>query len=176
MVAADFLEENDEADRAVFIRVQCALAQLEACGLSKSLEADELRKKERAFLGPLALFQHFWAAEECPELVRVKPPPRGGSPLAHMQVEGAEQLVWRRGFVERVRCPASKWLQHGIAVRKRQPVIAVELSDCDRHERDAWYRALDTLRGLNSVTLTGTTPEFGEWLALWLTGTAVTVG
>ena len=55
LVAADFLEENGDSNRAAFIRAQVGLARLEASGLSKSLEADELRKKERAFLGPRVL-------------------------------------------------------------------------------------------------------------------------
>src|SRR5688500_1268195 len=70
LVAADFLEENGEPARAAFIRVQVELARLEAAELGKSPEADELRKKERAILGPLSEAPRLWAAEECPELVR----------------------------------------------------------------------------------------------------------
>ena len=69
LVAADFLEEHGEAQRAAFIRVQVQLARLEASEQGKSLEADELRKKERAILGPLSEAPRLWAAEECPELV-----------------------------------------------------------------------------------------------------------
>ena len=63
---------------------------LEASGLGRSLEADELRKKERAFLGPFSVYPHLWAAEECAELVRVIPPVRTSSPLVSLHVEGAK--------------------------------------------------------------------------------------
>ena len=50
LVAADFLEENGDPDRAAFIRVQVALARLDTAGQGNSLEAGELGQKERAFL------------------------------------------------------------------------------------------------------------------------------
>ncbi len=95
LVAADFLEENGDPDRAAFVRIQCALARVDA----KSLEADALRKKERAFLGPYSTFRPLWSAEACPELVRIG---------ERMHVEGVERLTWCRGFVERVTCPAAE--------------------------------------------------------------------
>ena len=173
LVAADFLEENGEPDRAAFIRVQVALASLEADDLSESLEADELRKKERALLGPLSEFPHLWAAEECPELVRVTPT-RSGS----LHVEGTNRLVWRRGFVEEVRCPAAEWLRHGAAVRRRNPVRVLYLSACESPTRDAWYAGLPALEGLEYIDLRTThsvdvTNGLGRWLKGWLPGTEV---
>ncbi len=161
LVAADFLEENGDPDRAAFIRIQCALARLEADKLGKSLEADTLRAKERAFLGPLSTSRLFWALDACPELVRMG---------AQMHVEGAERLTWRRGFVERVTCPATEWLKHGVAVRARQPVRSVELGECGRITRDEWYAHLGALRGLQHVRLD--TIDEG-WLQRWLPETKV---
>ncbi len=166
LVAADFLEENGDADRAAFIRIQCALARVEA----KSLEADELRKKERAFLGSMSMFRLLWAAEACPELVRVQPPARGDSPLALPRVEGAERLTWRRGFVEQVTCPATEWLKHGVAVRRASPVREVRLHGCFPVPRDHWYANLDALRGLPRVWID---MDSEGWLQQWLPGTKV---
>jgi uncharacterized protein (TIGR02996 family) len=169
LVAADFLEENGDPDRAAFIRIQCALAALERDGQGKSPAADELRKKERGFLGPLSVARLIWSAEACPELVRVSPPRPGGSALALPRVEGADRLTWRRGFVERVSCPAVDWLRHGAAVRARQPIREVELTHCDATPRDLWYAHLDALRGLAQLWIS--TPDGDDWLRRWLPGT-----
>jgi uncharacterized protein (TIGR02996 family) len=189
LVAADFLEENGEADRAAFIRVQIALARSEAFAVCRSPEAEELReatqvevdtlrKKERAFLGPFSVYPHLWAAEDCPELVRAVPSVRTSSPLAGFHVEGAERLHWHRGFVERTTCPAVEWLQHGTAVRKRNPVREVVLRACYTPTRGDWYAGLDALRGLRSVWLDlfpaqRRDDEFLGWLRTWVPETQV---
>ena len=182
LVAADFLDENGESDRAAFIRVQVALTRLEASGLSKSAEANVLRKKERAFLGPKSVYRHLWAAAECPELVRIPTAGRTGSPLAHLHVEGVERLTWRRGFVEFVRCSASEWLRHGTAVRTRNPVWNLSLSDY-LVARDVWYTGFTALRGLRQINLYGeahsppverdAVMELVSWLRQWLPDTRV---
>ncbi len=189
LVAADFLEENGEPERAGFIRVQVALAQLDLLAHSHSpegeefrrngqLELDELRKKERAFLGPFSVYPHLWAAEDCPELVRVIPPVKMTSPLASLHVEGAERLRWHRGFVERIDCPAAEWLRHGVAVRKRNPVREVLLHTCFLPTRGDWYAGLDALRGLRRVWLDLYSTQhrdgdFAGWLRAWLPETVV---
>jgi uncharacterized protein (TIGR02996 family) len=164
LVAADFLEENGDAERAAFIRAQIALARLEASGLGKSLEADELRKKERAFLGQLSEYPLFWGAEDCPELVQMPPT---------LRVEGAQRLTWCRGFVEAVRCPAAEWLRHGVAVRLRNPVRRVTLTECHAVELNSWYAGLSALRGLASVTLADANSTRSQWLAGFLPKTQV---
>ncbi len=184
LVAADFLEENGEPDRAAFIRIQVALANFETLELSRSPEADELReetqtgvdelrKKERAFLGPLSHYPLLWGAEECPELVRMAPSSRSRTSLGLPPVEGAGRLHWRRGFVERVDCPAAEWLQHGVAVRLRNPVREVVLQACYTPARGDWYAGLDALRGLRAVWLDlfpaqRRDDEFVGWLRGWL--------
>lgn len=170
LVAADFLDENGHADRAAFIRVQVALARLEASGSGDSPEANDLRKRERAFLGPKSVYPHLWAAVECPELVRMPGSGRTGSPLAHLRVVGVERLTWQRGFVGGVRCPAAEWLRHGAAVRARNPVRWVVLTECGALERDAWYAGLAALRGLSRIICYGGNDQC-EWLREWLPGT-----
>jgi uncharacterized protein (TIGR02996 family) len=189
LVAADFLEENGEPARAAFIRIQIALANLETLELSRSpeadelreqtqIEVDELRKKERAFLGPLSDYPLLWGAEECPELVRMAPSGRSRTSLGLPSVEGAGRLHWHRGFVERVDCPAVEWLRHGVAVRRRNPVREVVLQTCYSPTRNEWYAGLNSLRGLRAVWLDlfpaqSGDGEFVRWLREWLPDTQV---
>jgi uncharacterized protein (TIGR02996 family) len=178
LVAADFLEENGDTHRAAFIRTQVALAQLEASKLGKSLEADELRKKERVYLGPFSEYPLLWAMEECPELVSTAPPGRSRASLGLPPVEGADRLRWHRGFVERVDCPAAEWLRHGVAVRQRNPVREVMLRACYTPVRNEWYAGLEAFRGLRKLWLDlfppqGRDAEFVEWLRRWLPETEV---
>lgn len=174
LVAADFLEENGDPDRAAFIRIQVQLARLDDGDQGKSLEADELRKKERAFLGPLSTYPFFWGAQDCPELVRVQS--GGREPLEAMTIAGVERLFWRRGFVEMVRCPAEEWLHHGPAVRKRNPIQAVVLTRCNRLTRDDWYVLAPTLSGLWNLELRGGNQEpLAAWLRTRLPGVIIDV-
>ena len=176
LVAADFLEEHGDPDRAAFIRAQIELARLEASGLAWSLRANELRKRERMFLGPFSYHPHLWAQQECPELLRRVSVDRPTAPLASLHTEGADRLGWRRGFVERVYCPAADWLRRGAAVRARNPVREVAMSEVLEPTRDAWYAGLDALRGLRRLDLYENPTRAGElvrWLGEWLPETAV---
>jgi uncharacterized protein (TIGR02996 family) len=168
LVAADFLEENGHADRASFIRIQIELARLEAAGEGKSLEADELRKRERVHLGPLAVYSKLWAAEACPELVSVNA--RGG---IDVQITGADRLTWRRGFVEGVTCRADDWLHHGRTVRSRNPIRTVVLTATAGITRDQWYELIPALKSLNELWVEETGPIALEWLRGWLPGVEV---
>jgi uncharacterized protein (TIGR02996 family) len=170
LAAADFLEENGDPDRAAFIRIQVELARLESIGQGKSLAADELRKKERAFLRPLAMYRELWAAEACPELARAASP---GTTREAVTIEGADRLMWRRGFVEEVTCSADEWRRHGEAVRCRNPVHTVILTGSDRMTRDEWYATIPTLTGLRSVQLVDDLLAWAYWLRERLPGTDV---
>jgi len=176
LVAADFLDENGDPDRAAFIRIQVELARLEATGQGKSLEVDYLRAKERAFLGPLSMYRQLWAAEACPELVRVVSRGGGRDPLEAMTVEGADRVTWRRGFVEELMCSTEVWLRHGETVRQRNPVHSVFLTECDRMTRDNWYAGMAGLTGLRSVRLVDAVPGTAPWLQGWLPGSEVVEG
>ena len=169
LAAADFLEEHGDADRAAFIRIQVELARLEAAGKGQNLDAiDHLRAKERAFLGPLSVYRTLWAAEECPELVRVVSRGGGRDPLERMTVEGAGRLTWQRGFIEGITCPAETWARHGMAVRKRLPVRSVILTGCDQIDRGQWYSIIPLLKKLRVVALQGADPATGQWVKGWL--------
>jgi uncharacterized protein (TIGR02996 family) len=171
LVAADFLEEHGRAARAEFIRVQVALWS------NPAPEADELRCRERAYLDPLSAHGPVWAAEECAELVEIVSPDPG-KPLVGAYIQGADRLVWRRGFVERVFCSASEWLRHGAAVRSRNPVRQVALRLNISPDRDSWSLGLPVLRGLASVDFywrrEPPATAFIEWLREALPGTQIT--
>lgn len=171
LVAADFLEENGDPDRAAFIRIQVQLARLEADGQGKSLAVDELRKKERAFLGPMSMFRVWWAANDCPEIALLS------FTAGRVQIvdDGAARVKWRRGFVDGVTCPAAKWEQHGEAVRRRNPVRAVTLTHCGSLTRDGCYRMLPALRGLRTLGLSGIDDSLAAWLGGRLPGVVVEV-
>jgi uncharacterized protein (TIGR02996 family) len=165
LVAADWLDEHDQPHRAAFIRVQVELARLRAAGLDDTPAADAHRRKQREFVGALAIDSILWAAEECPELVHVS--------SESLRVEGADRVTFRRGFIEEVRCSVGEWRQHGAAVRDRQPVRVVFLSGCDEATRDDWYALFSALMGLEEVGLDADTPGLVEWLRAWLPGTQV---
>ncbi len=162
LAAADFLEENGDPDRARFIRIQIELAQLEATGSGKSLPADHLRAKERAFLGPLSMYRLWWAMAECPELVRMQYV-AGGLDVA--RVDGGDQLTWRRGFIEVIRCRAHEWLRQGVAVRRRLPIQELQLTESAELTRDHWYALMPALVGLHRLDLVG---EHNDSMVMWL--------
>ena len=173
LVAADWLDEHGQPERAEFIRVQVELARLESAGDGASAAAEVLRRKGRAFLGPLATHRALWALEACPELVRVEFRDRSAAPLEALQVAGAERLTFHRGFVEAVTCPADEWLQHGVEVRARQPIRGGRLTDCHRLTSPHWFELLPTLEGLERAGIGYVGPERIDWLRERLPGVAV---
>jgi uncharacterized protein (TIGR02996 family) len=174
LVAADWLEEQGDPDRAALIRLQIELARLKAAGLGETPEAEALRRKEQAYLEPPSHHGPLWAAQECPELVRFRPREHAANPL-DASVEGAEQVVFRRGFVEEVICPAAEWRTHGPAIRDRLPVRVVVLTGCNLLTRDDWYAmmAMDGLVGLETLGLVEAPGGLVEWLRGFLPGTDV---
>jgi uncharacterized protein (TIGR02996 family) len=168
LIAADFLEENAEPDRAAFIRIQVELARLGMAGQGPSSEADQLRAKERPFVGPLSMYPTLWAASECPELVRWKPRGGGRNPLETTTFEGVERLGWKRGFVEIVNCSPLEWIQHGQAVRSRNPIRQVGLTDNLHPAQEQRWALLPLLRNLKRIVLFDSSPrsrDFQHWLA-----------
>ncbi|HVK16531.1 MAG TPA: TIGR02996 domain-containing protein [Fimbriiglobus sp.] len=173
LVAADWLDEHGQPERAEFIRVQVELARLETAGNGATTAAEALRRKERTFLGPLATHRALWALEACPELVRVEFRDRAVASLESMRVAGAERLTFRRGFVEAVLCPAADWLAHGGEVRARQPVRDVRLTDCDRLTPSQWFEILPTLDGLASARISFADAGRIDWLREQLPDTII---
>lgn len=115
LVLADWLEENGEAERAEFIRLQCRLWQVgvrkdyKPCGeiTQDGFDIDAARRRERELLGEN---EHEWLA---------------GSPLWTSGWQANSTWVpdyeweWQRGFVEKVCGPWGKW--YGVCVRCLEP-------------------------------------------------------
>jgi uncharacterized protein (TIGR02996 family) len=178
LAAADWLDEYDRPDRAAFIRAQVELARLEAAGQGATSEAEALRKREYVYLGPRSDLLPLWAVDDCPQLVRLRF--RGGGPL-DVTVDGADRLFYRRGFVEKVVCPAGEWRHHAAAIRGRQPVREVFLTGCGGLVTHDWLRLLPAVRGLRRVVLDlaelppGTAPLVLTQLRAWLPDVTVAV-
>jgi uncharacterized protein (TIGR02996 family) len=125
LVAADWLEEfayhlEDRRcweERAELIRVQCELAHTKP----DSKEYSTLQFRETRLLSPMNIHRLFWMMEACPQVIRIYPFKRG------MVVNQETELHFRRGFVERLRCPAREWLEHHHEIRSRQPIMEIEV-------------------------------------------------
>lgn len=125
LVYADWLEENGNAARAEFVRVQCELAKAPAythyetpsdcdcgwCALHRR-EHDLWRRRGAAFGAGLP---------------GAAPAVLPGCVLSS-GVERAFSYEFRRGFVKQVTCAADDWLAHGTAIRRCQPVTRVRLT------------------------------------------------
>ncbi len=130
LVYADELEEQGDATRATFIRLQCHLAELEAhkhhplegqparvarrCNVCR--ERKVLRYREEELLGPYAPKMRFgdnevaWFGNAFLEFV-------------------LDKVIWRRGFLHTIACPLAAWLERGRAIVRLHPVEAVTLTD-----------------------------------------------
>lgn len=132
LMYADALEERGkpgDAERAEFIRVQCAAARTEN-------EADAFELDQRAdWL--LAANELAWYSESPLGSIVAKA-------IADNVVHGRELVVpqWRRGFVDQVTCTAADWLAHADALLAAHPVTAVRLTTLpptDGDEDDIWF-------------------------------------
>ncbi len=143
LVAADWLDEHGEADRAEFIRIQVE---------RERADRPELRWREVALwnnplCGPL------WAVEACPGLVTLTDAADAGSPLRGLGVNGVERVTFRRGFPHRIDCRAEQWATFGSGIVPRQPVRELFLTACDAVPFERWWDMPDTLKPLAVLTL-----------------------
>lgn len=140
LVAADWLEEHGEADRAAFIRLQIE---------RESDDRPELKwEEERYRNSPAGL--PLWAEEACPSLVRLDI--SGGTGLSGFSFSGVEKVRFRRGFPEVITCTAEEWQRYGRLVVPRQPVRELVLREC-REPGLEWWPMLATLRHLRTLAL-----------------------
>src|ERR1041384_7352861 len=127
LIAADWLDDHGAAERAEFIRVQCALAVLSEWCKTQFLVLPEsprgqqiaaLRCRERELL-PL-VSGYFWDGI------------------------GSNMLTWRRGFIEEIECTAPSFLANADAITTAHPVRRVRLTTWP--ELKAVYHGGDTIR------------------------------
>ncbi len=176
LVAADWLEEQGQADRAEFIRVQVQLARPECCagaGDGRHCATDcndlELRQREQELL---TAHGADWMDAEFP-------PHKDGLVWWIDNLlddhDAARRVTFRRGFVAEVSCSARDWLTHGPVLVACQPLERVTLTD--RHAaRDqspgpgakTVYRWFFRLHRWQNGTLTAwdVPPQFAQALGL----------
>jgi uncharacterized protein (TIGR02996 family) len=148
LILADWYEENGQADRGEFVRVQCQIAALSAelmsdedcdatncpgCG-----ERRELQRRERE-LWLMAV------AEELPARW-VLPPPDGFTfrklPGDEWETDGRphiSQAEYRRGFVAEIRLPLAAYIEHARDLFAAHPVGHVAISDKSPEEAGAGW-------------------------------------
>jgi len=168
LVAADWLDEHDESERAEFIRLQCELAR---GAVVDSSRLGAMRWREHALLvsptgGPL------WAWEACPHIVKFELA-KSSSPLRGIGLSGSERVRFRRGFPEQLTCPATDWHLHGEGVVPRQPIHTLNLTRCDELPLEKWWHVLATLKLMRKVTIDGHRAFLAEWLRDRLLGVEI---
>lgn len=139
LVAADWLDEHGEPERAEFIRVQIELAKADR----PELKYREQQLWNNPVNGPL------WAVEACPHIADLN----FGSSLHSLGLDGAERVGFRRGFPFRVICTADHWSRFGRGIVPRQPVRELALSRCSEVELARWWAMADTLRSLSKLEI-----------------------
>ncbi len=163
LVAADWLDDHDDPERAEFIRLQCA-------GEHDTTESRERNWKIRTLANSLS--GQLWAVEACPNLVTMEFAV-GGPTLNALTVEHIERVRFHRGFPEFVVCPAAEWLAHGTGIVPRQPVKCVRLLLAAEVAVEQWWDMLPTLRCLETVEVQGHRPVLLEYLRKNLPGVNV---
>ena len=161
LVAADWLEERGDPERAEFIRLQCAAER----DRSPSL-AWKIRTLANSLTGRL------WAVEGCPNLVTLEFAASGPT-LTALSVQCSERVHFRRGFPDLVVCPAVEWLAHGAGTVPRQPVARVRLLLASDVPIERWWAMLPTLRHLQTLEIRGYRSSVLEFLRKNLPGVEV---
>ena len=165
LVAADWLDDRGDPERAEFIRLQCAV----------EAEADPKRVREVEWkIRTLwnSLDGQLWAVEACPNLVTMEFASPGS--LHALTVQHTERVLFRRGFPEVVTCPAVDWLMHGAGIVPRQPVRRVRLLLCAELSTERWWPMLPTLRSVEVLEVQSYRPPLLEYLRKNLPGVLVT--
>lgn len=117
LVLADWLDENGKSDRAEFIRAQCHAPDANAFRLYVSnVYGHEFRE------GPP--YATLWGREPLSDDL----PARAAFFADWCRWPVGARLMYRRGFVEAVACPAADWVEHGDTVLAAHPVTEVRLT------------------------------------------------
>ncbi len=161
LVAADWLDERGDAERAEFIRLQCA---------AEHAPSPDLNWKIRTHWNSLG--GQLWAVEACPNLVTMEFA-QGGPTLNSLSVQHTERVRFRRGFPDFVVCPAIDWLAHGAGIVPRQPVTYLRLLLAAEVPTERWWAMLPTLRRMEMVELQGYRASQMEYLRKNLPGVSI---
>lgn len=135
LIMADWLQERGESDRAEFIRVQCELARWESGNANQQFahrdRAAMLRGRERELY-----LKADWFGIGDNEWIRLY----DGCSTRH----GADgfNVLWARGFAQKVYSTSAVWLARGQSVLSAQPIESVELVDV----REDWKPCVLTIK------------------------------
>jgi uncharacterized protein (TIGR02996 family) len=158
LVAADWLEEHGDTERAEFIRLQCELART-----TDAQRADQLQWRERELLNsPTGAW--LWAVEACPNIVNTSFDAMA-PPLRSFSIHNANRVQFRRGFPASVSCTAKEWLHYGASTVPRQPLVSLTLTQCDELTIENWWPMLDTLGRMRSIYLDSRWRQLPKWLS-----------
>ncbi len=159
LVAADWLDEHDDPDRAELIRVQCELTHTPRT--DRKRRAELIWREEALLHSPTGGLM--WAWEACPNIVRFNFSGEGTS-FHGLGLDGAERVRFSRGFPESVVCPAADWLAHGKMALPRQPIQEVILQRASEVPLEQWWNMLDTLRLLKRLQVVSRQERLVDWL------------
>jgi len=128
LVFADHLEENGEAERAEFIRVQCELHKTP--GYPAAWDHDAMPHVADLHRRKLWLLNEWDYHRGWRHIA--------GREAVHLIPDGKrwhDCIKFRRGFIHTVRATLADWLKHGPAVVREHPVTKVVLTDREPFEQ-----------------------------------------
>jgi uncharacterized protein (TIGR02996 family) len=143
LIYADALDDDGQIDRAAYVRAKIRLEAVDArLGAIKSILFAPGGLGSGRFRDSVALVaeQGALTVERDQLLVRFTPQKAWPDSMTSLTDEPDRfpeyrgwSWLWRRGFVESVKCPLAQWLAHGPAVARAHPLVEVALTD-----RCAW--------------------------------------
>lgn len=163
LLYADCCEENGDEARSEFVRVQVELARLEAdpvtlaqcertdkhasweCDKPAADRLESLRRRERELLASREWEQYLPEIDGLAKFRGAWPDDIGWLSKERGNGSKAIRVVWRRGFVEELRCEADLWLTHGDRIVAACPVRKVTpttFTDADRGTLDRRWESV----------------------------------
>ena len=143
LMAADWLEEHGQPERAEYIRVQLELAKE---------PTTTLRWRERALWNQPAVGA-LWAMDLCPSLISVNLNALSGFGLFGWNRQSVTDIKFHRGFPHTVMTSAMHWLDHGREMIPQYPVRIVRLTLCERPMEADWWRLTELLEGVGLLEI-----------------------
>jgi uncharacterized protein (TIGR02996 family) len=138
LLAADWLEEHGQSERAEYIRVQLEFAKE---------PTPALRWRERTLWNQPSVGA-LWALELCPRLLSINLNASSGSGMLGWNHQPVTEIKFHRGFPHAVRTIAMHWLEHGRELIPQYPVCVVRLTHCERPIEADWWRLAGMLEGV----------------------------
>ena len=163
LILADWWEENGQAERAEFVRVQIQLAEWDcrpmwhSCGPTKNGSlCQEFRRREDQLIAA-----HKW--KWLPDVVRETCIFGSATPE-----KVADGIRFERGFIGSVGCGVVDWLRHGPEAASAAPITRVRLTDrvpaVNKTTRLLWFKRRRRWGTAWHPSAWDVPPEFWPWL------------